>query len=291
MLQGVKPSIDLKLAGVTKVYPGVVALQDVDLAIASGEVVGLIGENGAGKSTLMKVLGGTIAPNAGAIVIDGTPHAALTPAEATAHGIAFVHQELNPFTNLDVAANVLLGREIHRGPFRFVDRAAMARRVEPILKLIGARFGPNDPVSRLALADVQLLEIARALSMDARLVILDEPTSGVDPIVRREFPALGQGLLISAVTKNQFVASQIALLTAFLPSMTLSGFIFEIPSMPAPIQAISYLVPAGYLVPSLQTVFVVGDLWPMFTRAIGALLLFGLVFVVLAIRVTRRRIA
>lgn len=104
-------------------------------------------------------------------------------------------------------------------------------------------------------------------------------------------PALGQGLLISALTKNQFVASQIALLSAFLPSMTLSGFIFEIPSMPLPIQMISYLVPARYLVPSLQTVFVVGDIWPMFIRAIGALLLFGLVFVVLAIRVTHRRIA
>lgn len=104
-------------------------------------------------------------------------------------------------------------------------------------------------------------------------------------------PALGQGLLISAITKNQFVASQIALLTAFLPSMTLSGFIFEIPSMPLPIQAISHLVPAGYLVPSLQTVFVVGDIWPMFARAILSLLAFGLVFFVLAIRVSKRRIA
>ena len=179
MLQSVRPHIDLKLAGVTKVYPGVVALQDVDLAIASGEVVGLIGENGAGKSTLMKVLGGTIAPNAGAIVIDGTPHAALTPAEATAHGIAFVHQELNPFTNLDVAGNVLLGREIHRGPFRTLDRKAMARKVAPILEMLGTRFGPGDPVARLSLADQQLLEIARALSTDARLVILDEPTSSL----------------------------------------------------------------------------------------------------------------
>ncbi|WP_116134569.1 ABC transporter permease [Tropicimonas sp. IMCC34043] len=104
-------------------------------------------------------------------------------------------------------------------------------------------------------------------------------------------PALGQGLLISAATKNQFVASQMALILSFLPSMVLSGFLFEIPSMPPVIQAFTYIVPARYLVPSLQTVFVVGDIWPMFWRGIAALLLFGLVFFVLAIRVTRRRIA
>jgi len=171
--------IELALSGVTKVYPGVVALADVDLAIRGGEVVGLIGENGAGKSTLMKVLGGTISPDGGTLSIDGERLSALTPAEATARGIAFVHQELNPFTNLDVAGNVLLGRERLSGPFRFLDRAAMAREVEPILTMLGTRFGPHDSVTDLSLADQQLLEIARALSMNARLVILDEPTSSL----------------------------------------------------------------------------------------------------------------
>ncbi|RAH97396.1 hypothetical protein DLJ53_29830 [Acuticoccus sediminis] len=104
-------------------------------------------------------------------------------------------------------------------------------------------------------------------------------------------PALGQGLLISAVTKNQFVASQVALLTAFMPSMVLSGFIFEIKSMPLVIQAITYVVPARYLVPSLQTVFTVGDIWPMFLHASAVLLGFGLVFFALAVRVTHRRVA
>lgn len=104
-------------------------------------------------------------------------------------------------------------------------------------------------------------------------------------------PALGQGLLISAATKNQFVASQVALITGFLPSMMLSGFLFEIPSMPPAIQAITYAVPARYLVPSLQTVFVVGDIWPMFGRAIAVLLGFGAFYFFLAIRVTKRRIA
>jgi ribose transport system ATP-binding protein len=171
--------ISLELSRVTKVYPGVVALQDVDLNIMGGEIVGLIGENGAGKSTLMNVLGGTATPDGGRIVIDGEGVASLTPAEACALGIAFVHQELNPFSNLDVTANVLLGREITSGPFRLLDRRAMEARVAPILQLLGTRFGPGDPVAGLSLADQQLLEIARALSINARLVILDEPTSSL----------------------------------------------------------------------------------------------------------------
>jgi ABC-2 type transport system permease protein len=104
-------------------------------------------------------------------------------------------------------------------------------------------------------------------------------------------PALGQGLLISAVAKNQFVASQVALLTAFLPSMMLSGFLFEIDSMPKPIQLITYAVPAGYLIPPLQTVFVAGDLWGLYLRNIAVLLGFGALFFALAARATRRRVA
>ena len=174
-----RPPITLHLDHVTKIYPGAVALDDVSLGITGGEVVGLIGENGAGKSTLMKVLGGTISPDGGAVVIDGQSHARLTPAEAAAHGIAFVHQELSTFDNLDVTANVLLGREIHSGPFRTLDRAAMRAKVAPILTRLGTRFGPDTPAADLSLADRQLLEIARALSQDARLVILDEPTSSL----------------------------------------------------------------------------------------------------------------
>ena len=105
------------------------------------------------------------------------------------------------------------------------------------------------------------------------------------------FPALGQGLLISAAFKNQFVASQVALLSAFLPTMLLSGFLFEIGSMPKPIQAITYLVPSRYLIPQLQTVFIAGDDWSLFLPNIAALIGFGLLFFALAVRSTRRRIA
>ncbi|MDP3524745.1 MAG: sugar ABC transporter ATP-binding protein [Hoeflea sp.] len=171
--------ISLELSGITKVYPGAIALNKVSLSIRSGEVVGLIGENGAGKSTLMKVLGGTIAPDEGRVVIDGETVRSLTPARAAGLGIAFVHQELNPFSNLDVTANVLLGREMRRGVLGFLDRPSMENKVGPILKLLGTRFGPKDPVAELSLADQQLLEIARALSINVRLLILDEPTSSL----------------------------------------------------------------------------------------------------------------
>jgi ABC-2 type transport system permease protein len=104
-------------------------------------------------------------------------------------------------------------------------------------------------------------------------------------------PALGQGLFISAATKNQFVASQLALLTAFLPALMLSGFLFEISSMPAWIQALTYLVPVRYLIPLLQSVFLAGDLWGLFLRNILAMLGFGLLFFVATLAVTRRRVA
>ena len=179
MTQHSGKNISLELAGITKVYPGAIALNDIAMSIRGGEVVGLIGENGAGKSTLMKVISGAIAPDEGRIVIDGQEASHLTPARVNQLGIALVHQELNPFSNLDVTANVLLGREMRRGLFGFLDQAAMQERVAPILEMLGTRFGPKDAVSELSLADQQLLEIARALSINLRLLILDEPTSSL----------------------------------------------------------------------------------------------------------------
>jgi ribose transport system ATP-binding protein len=170
----------LELTGITKTYPGVVALDGVALRVARGEVLGLIGENGAGNSTLMKILGGVIAPSAGAIRIDGHDHAALTVTGATRAGIAFVHQELNLFENLDVAANVFIGREkLTGGPLRLVDNAALHARVAPLLARLGADFAPDAPVETLSIAQRQMVEIAKALSIDARVIIMDEPTSSL----------------------------------------------------------------------------------------------------------------
>jgi ABC-type sugar transport system ATPase subunit len=149
--------------------------------IRGGEVVGLIGENGAGKSTLMKVLGGAIAPDGGRIHrLTAQPATSHAGEASTSWASRFVHQELNPFSNLDVTANVLLGREITAGPLRLSRPGARwkerSRRSLTCWARVSVR---SDPVSELSLADQQLLEIARALSMNARLVILDEPTSSL----------------------------------------------------------------------------------------------------------------
>ena len=170
----------LRLSGVRKAYPGVLALDGLDLEIRPGEVIGLVGENGAGKSTLMKILGGVTTPDSGSIEVDGIPYGALTVGGSLRAGIAFVHQELNLFDNLDVAANVFIGREPRRfGMLNLVDTARQRAAVLPLLKQLGANFSPDTPVSRLSLAQQQLVEIAKALSQDARLVILDEPTSSL----------------------------------------------------------------------------------------------------------------
>jgi ribose transport system ATP-binding protein len=170
----------LELAGISKTYPGVRALDDVSLRVCRGEVLGLIGENGAGKSTLMRVLGGVIAPSEGVIRIGGKNHARMTVSEATQAGIAFVHQELNLFENLDVAANVFIGREtLTGGPLKLVDNVKMHARVTPLLERLGADFTPNTPVDSLSIAQRQMVEIAKALSIDARVIIMDEPTSSL----------------------------------------------------------------------------------------------------------------
>jgi len=175
---GTGPLLDL--IGIGKTYPGVVALSGVDLSVSAGEIVGLVGENGAGKSTLMKILGGVAAPSEGSIRIDGGERQAMTVADATRAGIAFVHQELNLFDNLDVAANVFIGREPrYGGPLGLIDTRLLHDKVTPLLRRLGADFGAATPVANLSLAQRQLVEIAKALSLDARLVIMDEPTSSL----------------------------------------------------------------------------------------------------------------
>jgi ribose transport system ATP-binding protein len=176
----------LELRDIGKVYPGVAALKGVSLSVAPGEVIGLVGENGAGKSTLMKILGGVATPSAGRIRVDGEERAAMTIAGAIAAGVAFVHQELNLFDNLDVAANVYIGREPKKfGFLQLVDNEKLRDTVQPYLDRLGATFSPSTPVSRLSLAQQQMVEIAKALSFNSRLVILDEPTSSL-PIAETE---------------------------------------------------------------------------------------------------------
>jgi ribose transport system ATP-binding protein len=170
----------LSLESVRKTYPGVVALDGFSMEVRPGEVIGLVGENGAGKSTLMKILGGVTTPDTGTITVDGIAHKGLTVEGSLGSGIAFVHQELNLFENLDVAANIFFGREpLRAGPLKLVDRARLRAMVAPLLKRVGANFSADTQVADLSLAQQQMVEIAKALSIKARLVILDEPTSSL----------------------------------------------------------------------------------------------------------------
>jgi ribose transport system ATP-binding protein len=170
----------LSMTGIGKSYPGVRALDGVRLSVRRGEVIGLVGENGAGKSTLMKILGGVVAPSEGTVVLDGKPVSGLTVARSLAGGIAFVHQELNLFDNLTVGANIFIGREPRRGgPLRFVDDKRLHALARPLLDQLGADFSADTSLAALSLAQMQLVEIAKALSLQARLVIMDEPTSSL----------------------------------------------------------------------------------------------------------------
>ena len=174
------PEPFLRVTEIRKQYPGVKALDGVSFAVSAGEVVGLVGENGAGKSTLMKILGGVVAPTGGNIEIDGRAVDRLSVNGSMRAGIAFVHQELNLFDNLTVAANIFIGREPLRGwPLRLVDTRALYERTRPLLQQLGADFAPETPVAALSLAQMQMVEIAKALSLKARLVIMDEPTSSL----------------------------------------------------------------------------------------------------------------
>jgi ribose transport system ATP-binding protein len=170
----------LELKSITKRFPGVLALSNVSFTVGQAEVVALIGENGAGKSTLMKTLGGVHQPDEGDIFFDGKKVAITKVADAIALGIGFVHQELNVLDNLDVAANIFLGREpFVGGPLRLVDQRRMWTESEIYLKRLGLAISPKTLVRELSIAQQQMVEIAKALSQNARVIIMDEPTSSL----------------------------------------------------------------------------------------------------------------
>ncbi|MDA1265385.1 MAG: sugar ABC transporter ATP-binding protein [Planctomycetota bacterium] len=167
----------LCVRGISKRFVGVQALADVDLTLARGEVLAVIGENGAGKSTLMKILAGLQSPDRGTLEVDGAPATLANPRAAAAAGIALIHQELCLATNLDVDANVFLGREPNRGGR--IDRATIRARSTEILQRIGATFAADAPTASLSVGQQQQVEIAKALAVDARVLIMDEPTSSL----------------------------------------------------------------------------------------------------------------
>jgi ribose transport system ATP-binding protein len=170
----------LKVSGISKAFPGVKALEGVELEIGRGEIVALIGENGAGKSTLMKILAGIDHPDSGVIEIDGRSVELRSPRDAATHGVAIIHQELELVDTLDVAANIFLGRE--RARCGFIDTRWMWTNAQAMLDRLGVPVSPRTKVSELSLAHRQMIEIARALSLNARMILMDEPTSSLTAV-------------------------------------------------------------------------------------------------------------
>lgn len=169
----------LQLEGIRKCFGGVQALRGVSLELCAGEIHALLGANGAGKSTLIKVLGGIHAPDAGRILIDGWPVMIRGVADADRHGIRLIHQELSLVPNLSVAENIYLGRE--RTRLGLLDRRQMIREAESLIQRLGLEeiADVRAGVAGLSVAQQQLVEIARALSVEARILVLDEPTSSL----------------------------------------------------------------------------------------------------------------
>jgi|DewCreStandDraft_2_1066082.scaffolds.fasta_scaffold02262_5 ABC-type sugar transport system ATPase subunit len=169
----------LKMEGISKSFPGVRALEDVHLELRKGEVHGLLGENGAGKTTLVRILTGIYRMDKGRILLEGKEVDIPNPSVARSLGIAMIHQELSLFPNLSVAENIFFGREPTRPFFPFIDFAAAYAHAQAILQVLGDGIDPRVKVGRLSFGDQQKVEIARALSMNARILIMDEATSGL----------------------------------------------------------------------------------------------------------------
>ncbi len=168
----------LVMRNISKTFPGVRALQDVSLEVQTGEVHALVGENGAGKSTLMRILGGVHQRDAGEIRLHDRSVEIASPLQARAQGISIIHQELNQVPVLSVAENILLGREPRRA-FGLVDWAAMYGRAERLMQDLGLPIESRRQIRTLTVAEQQLVEIAKALSVDADLLIMDEPTAAL----------------------------------------------------------------------------------------------------------------
>jgi ribose transport system ATP-binding protein len=167
----------LKVSGISKSFPGVQALKDVQFELNRGEVLALVGENGAGKSSLMKILSGIYTKDAGTIVLEGREVNIDSPKHAQELGISIIHQEINLMPHLTIAQNIYIGREPRGG--LFLNERALNRKAGELLQRLGIHLNPRELVGDLTVAKQQMVEIAKALSFDAKVLIMDEPTSAL----------------------------------------------------------------------------------------------------------------
>ncbi len=173
-----EPAFLLEMRDISKAFPGVQALSDVTLQLGRGEVLGLVGENGAGKSTLVKILAGAHLADAGQLLIEGQPVTIASPQAALRHGVAIIYQEFNLVPDMSVAENIFLGRE-PRTKFGLMDYRALWQQAREWLDLLEAPINPKTLVRELSVANQQLVEIAKALSQDARILVMDEPSAAL----------------------------------------------------------------------------------------------------------------
>ncbi|KAB8311366.1 sugar ABC transporter ATP-binding protein [Rouxiella chamberiensis] len=171
----------LTMRGISKSYSGVAAVQGVDFSVRPGEVHALIGENGAGKSTLLNILSGVRAADSGEILVEGQVIQMKNPLSARHAGIAMIHQELQHVPELSVAQNMFLGRPLTKMKGLFVDRKAQYKRAVAILRRLDPSINPDEPIKNLKVSQQQIVEIARALLDEAKIIAMDEPTSSLTP--------------------------------------------------------------------------------------------------------------
>jgi ribose transport system ATP-binding protein len=182
----------LQMRGISKQFPGVKALDDVSFELTRGEVHVLLGENGAGKSTLMRVLSGACSRDAGEILLDGRSVSLQSPREAQSFGISTIYQEFNLVPHLSAAENIFLGREPLRGA-GIINRARLTRDAQQLLESLGTTIDASARVKDLSVAEQQMVEVAKALSIDARILIMDEPTSALtESEIDQLFAAIGR---------------------------------------------------------------------------------------------------
>ena len=168
----------LEMKDISKTFPGVKALDRVQLQVKPGEVHALMGENGAGKSTLMKILMGIYTKDdGGEILFDGKPYHVSNPKEAMDTGVAMIHQELNPILDMTVYENIFVGREIRKNGL--VDKKAMIEESKKLIAECGLHVSPTDTLRNLTVAQCQLIEIIKAISVNAKVIVMDEPTAAI----------------------------------------------------------------------------------------------------------------
>lgn len=170
--------MQIEMRGIDKAFGGNAVLKNAGFVLDSGEIHALMGENGAGKSTLMKILTGVYTRDAGTVIVDGQEVCYKSPQEAEKAGIVFIHQELNILFDLTVEENMFLGKEIH-GMFGICDKKAMRNEVQKILDRLGVKIDPGQTMNELSVGQQQMIEIAKALMVDAKVIIMDEPTAAL----------------------------------------------------------------------------------------------------------------